>query len=418
MDPPSLRLMCSSGGRILPRPHDKTLCYIGGETRMITINRYTSLQTLTKRLSKTLNVNFPFIVKYQLPSEDLDSLISVANEEDLANMIDEYDRVNINSISNTLKRFRLFVFPINPDLVGVIGSLMGKNEEWFLSLLNGVDNVNTNSDLLSLDDEDEIICLKEKKGGSGQDVHSVPGSPMMDTTSSSFGSGSSSVVNLSKEREEIIDPFLQMGGYVNQQPQVQQSTGFDLVSADSLLSDYTISSQLSPLANRATDSNDSLDQSPRIHTPQQQQIQNPPCSLSMPTTQIDTQHQLQNQQLQFIHTAVPHPQYIHHQHPSGAVPVASYYQQHPHHPPMDQQNFVYYLPARQQSQGYADASPQSPLKTELPAGVYRATSSGSPRLMRLPSGRHNYVGYSEIQQAPQSMYYAAQAMPPVSAAHY
>lgn len=382
---------------------------------MITINRYTSLQTLTTRLSKTLNINFPFIVKYQLPSEDLDSLISVANEEDLANMIDEYDRV-----STSVKRFRLFVFPGNPDRNGWV-----MDNPCFVSLLNGV---NVNSDLLSLDDEeDEIICLKEKKGGSGQDVHSVPGSPMMETTSS-FGSGSSSVVNLSKEREDVIDPFLQMGGYVNQQPQEvqqKQSTAFDLISADSVLSDYTISSQLSPLANRAIDPNDTLDQSPRIHTPQhqqqQQQIQNPPYSLSTPTTQIDTHHQLQNQQLQFIRTAVPQPQYIQHQHPSGAVPVASYYQQHPHHPPMDQQNYVYYMPARQQPQGYADAPPQGPAKTELPAGVYRAANSGSPRLMRVPSGRHNqpqYAGYSEIQQVPQSMYYAAQAMPAVSAAQY
>lgn len=184
---------------------------------MITINRYTSLQTLTTRLSKTLNVNFPFIVKYQLPSEDLDSLISVANEEDVANMIDEYDRV-----STSAKRFRVFVFP---DRNGWV-----MDNPCFLSLLNGV---NVNSDLLSLDD-DEIICLKEKKSGSSQDVHSVPGSPM----TSSFGSGSSSVVNMGKEREDVVDPFLQMGCYVNQQPQQvqkKQSTGFDLISADSVL---------------------------------------------------------------------------------------------------------------------------------------------------------------------------------------
>ncbi|MEJ1538787.1 hypothetical protein, partial [Escherichia coli] len=28
-----LRLMCSYGGHIFPRPHDKTLCYVGGDTR-------------------------------------------------------------------------------------------------------------------------------------------------------------------------------------------------------------------------------------------------------------------------------------------------------------------------------------------------------------------------------------------------
>ncbi|KAL0360459.1 UNVERIFIED_CONTAM: hypothetical protein Sradi_3730400 [Sesamum radiatum] len=52
--PQKLRLMCNYGGHIVPRPHDKTLCYGGGDTRIIVIDRHTSLSVLHHRLSKTL----------------------------------------------------------------------------------------------------------------------------------------------------------------------------------------------------------------------------------------------------------------------------------------------------------------------------------------------------------------------------
>ncbi|KAJ4849655.1 hypothetical protein Tsubulata_009653 [Turnera subulata] len=87
-----LRLMCSYGGHIIPRPHDKSLTYVGGETRMVVIDRHSSLLSLTSRLSRTLLNGRPFTLKYQLPNEELDSLISVTVDEDLENMIEEYDR--------------------------------------------------------------------------------------------------------------------------------------------------------------------------------------------------------------------------------------------------------------------------------------------------------------------------------------
>lgn len=88
-----LRVMCSYGGHIIPRPHDKTLCYVGGETRMVVMERLSSLSDLSSRLSRTLLHGRHFHLKYQLPNEELDSLVSISNDEDLENMIDEYDRI-------------------------------------------------------------------------------------------------------------------------------------------------------------------------------------------------------------------------------------------------------------------------------------------------------------------------------------
>ncbi|KAE8660993.1 Octicosapeptide/Phox/Bem1p family protein, putative isoform 2 [Hibiscus syriacus] len=48
--------------------------------------------------------------KYQLPGEDLDSLISVSNDDDLEHMMHEYDRL-FRALAKPA-RMRLFVFPV------------------------------------------------------------------------------------------------------------------------------------------------------------------------------------------------------------------------------------------------------------------------------------------------------------------
>ncbi|KAK8579484.1 hypothetical protein V6N13_142691 [Hibiscus sabdariffa] len=212
-----LRLMCSYGGTIVPRPHDKVLCYIGGDTRMVVVDRHTTLASLHHRLSISLLRGCPFTLKYQLPSEDLDSLISVTTDEDLENMIDEYDRTCSQTTSSSKSsRIRLFLFPLNPDgtlasshSIGPIINNSTKSDEWFLNALNGSGLLNrgfsdptTNVNLLGLDEDRQgnVVEVGSKDEGSGsqknmnlksQDVHSVPDSPMLET-SSSFGSTSSS----------------------------------------------------------------------------------------------------------------------------------------------------------------------------------------------------------------------------------
>ncbi|XP_024989889.1 ecdysone-induced protein 74EF-like, partial [Cynara cardunculus var. scolymus] len=567
-----IRLMCSSGGHIVPRPHDKSLCYVGGETHMVVVDRHTTLVDLTHRLSKTIlrssssSTAGGFTLKYQLPTEDLDSLISVTTDEDLENMIEEYERLNSSSAVSKSSRLRLFIFPAKPESVSSIGSFLEnstKSEDWFLNALNGTtsgfSDTSSVNNLLGLDDE---ISLPEKKevnqkgllttnligNNSGQDVHSIPDSPMMETTSS-FGSASStpSQPNLPpvsgnvddhpkvgggggieemfsqmsvqqrhhKDQDDGVlaaapapvavsgspmssataipehsDPFLsyherseqglQMAYLKHQQQQQQQQQFQQKQSTGSILSDMpyqepVVQIQSSSNNNRVVDPNDTPDQSPRIQMQQQQQQnQNSAYLMSMPTTKADAQHpQLHHQQqLQFIHNPVPQPQYFHH-HPPAVVPVASYYQMY-QSPAMDQQNFVYYMPTRQQPpQGYnfplqqqhADSSPRAPTnqaappptttrtpqaapKTELPVGVYRATNSGGQQLIQVASGHQHqpqYVGFrhptqsvaspaagggggggggnfgyefTDSLQQGQLMYYATQPMPPQSAAQY
>lgn len=217
--PSKLRLMCSYGGHIVPRPHDKTLCYLGGDTRIVVVDRHTSLADLSARLSRTLLDGHSFTLKYQLPNEDLDSLISVTTDEDLENMVEEYDRTTgpgsgSGSGSGKPSRLRLFLFPAKPDSAASssIGSLLddSKSETWFVDALNGAgvlprglsSDSNSVNCLLGLDDAVPasaatadadpglIIDPSSEKPLKQQEIHSVPDSPMMETASS-FGSASS-----------------------------------------------------------------------------------------------------------------------------------------------------------------------------------------------------------------------------------
>eukprot|EP01018_Ginkgo_biloba_P011461 Gb_30928 [translate_table: standard] len=130
-----VRFMCSYGGRILPRPHDNQLRYVGGDTRIVAVNRNISYSVLITKLSKLCGSNVS--LKYQLPNEDLDALISVTTDEDLDNMMEEYDR--LQQSGNKSSRLRLFLFPAKLESATSLGSLLesSKREHWFVDALNG-----------------------------------------------------------------------------------------------------------------------------------------------------------------------------------------------------------------------------------------------------------------------------------------
>ncbi|EFJ30927.1 hypothetical protein SELMODRAFT_19585, partial [Selaginella moellendorffii] len=71
-----VKLMCSFGGRILPRPSDGKLRYVGGETRIVSLKRDVSYAELMLKMKKHYGEDLS--LKYQLPNEDLDALISVS----------------------------------------------------------------------------------------------------------------------------------------------------------------------------------------------------------------------------------------------------------------------------------------------------------------------------------------------------
>ncbi|XP_010542980.1 PREDICTED: serine/threonine-protein kinase phg2-like isoform X2 [Tarenaya hassleriana] len=109
--PGKLKFLCSFGGRILTRPGDVKFRYIGGETRIISIRKNVSLNEL---MQKTYAVcNYPHTIKYQLPGEDLDSLISVCSDEDLLHMIEEYQEADKRAGSQKIRIF--LVSSAEPD---------------------------------------------------------------------------------------------------------------------------------------------------------------------------------------------------------------------------------------------------------------------------------------------------------------
>jgi hypothetical protein len=98
-----IKVLCSFGGRILPRPGDGKLRYVGGETRIISIRKNITWEELTKKISAICNQ--PHTIKYQLPGEDLDALISVCSYEDLYHMIEEYQELERIRGSHRLRIF-------------------------------------------------------------------------------------------------------------------------------------------------------------------------------------------------------------------------------------------------------------------------------------------------------------------------
>lgn len=212
-----VRLLCSYGGQIVQRPHDKTLCYAGGENRVVAVDRRTtisSLSALLAHLSRTLYGNRPFYLKYQLPDEELDSLISVTTDEDLQNMLEEHDRTTTASVTSS--RIRLFLFPVKPESLGS-ALLDSKADSWFSDALNntwiarrgqstdsgfgheliGFENLGGSNSVVSSEGQgDNLSAIGGSAGDAKQTLDfgggSVPESMVLET-SSSFGSTSSSI---------------------------------------------------------------------------------------------------------------------------------------------------------------------------------------------------------------------------------
>ncbi|XP_021776218.1 RNA polymerase II degradation factor 1-like [Chenopodium quinoa] len=159
-----VKFMVSYGGRIQPRSHDNLLAYVGGETKILAVDRSIKFSSLYSKLSSTLAsdsavndaVSGGFIFKYQLPGEELDALISVTNDDDLENMMHEYDRLYRGSTKPA--RLRIFLFPIHKS--GSFGSTssdpgkIDRESDRFVEALNSGPSpppptaVNSNMDFL------------------------------------------------------------------------------------------------------------------------------------------------------------------------------------------------------------------------------------------------------------------------------
>ncbi|KAL3031589.1 hypothetical protein AAZX31_02G037200 [Glycine max] len=102
----TLKFLCSYGGKILPRYPDGKLRYLGGHTRVLAVDRSIPFSELLLKLEELCGASVRYL-RCQLPSEDLDALVSITSDEDLANLIEEYDRVSSLKI-------RAFLSPPTP----------------------------------------------------------------------------------------------------------------------------------------------------------------------------------------------------------------------------------------------------------------------------------------------------------------
>ncbi|XP_058758277.1 uncharacterized protein LOC131631499 [Vicia villosa] len=148
--PPSntkrVKLICSFGGKIQPRLHDGHFSYIGGDTKILAVDRNVKLSHLIGKLNAMADSHVCF--KYQLPGEDLDALISVCNEDDLDYMMIEYDRMCRASPKPARLRIFLFPSPVKNHSSNAsfdsINSAMNLAEDsksegkWFVDALNSV----------------------------------------------------------------------------------------------------------------------------------------------------------------------------------------------------------------------------------------------------------------------------------------
>ncbi|XP_010682446.2 uncharacterized protein LOC104897290 [Beta vulgaris subsp. vulgaris] len=102
----TIKFLCSYGGKIIPRHPDGKLRYHGGHTRVLALHRHISFSELMVKMGEVCGTSVS--LKCQLPTEDLDALITIKSEEDLANLIEEYDRVD----SSSSMKVRAFLMPL------------------------------------------------------------------------------------------------------------------------------------------------------------------------------------------------------------------------------------------------------------------------------------------------------------------
>ncbi|KAG6536047.1 hypothetical protein ZIOFF_001085 [Zingiber officinale] len=99
-----LKFVCSYGGRILPRYTDGKLRYFGGDTRVFAVDRSAAFSELQEKMRDFCGWT-AVGVRCQLPTEDLDALVSIKSDEDLFNLVELYDLAGRQKI-------RAFLFPL------------------------------------------------------------------------------------------------------------------------------------------------------------------------------------------------------------------------------------------------------------------------------------------------------------------
>ncbi|TYH57675.1 hypothetical protein ES332_D08G105900v1 [Gossypium tomentosum] len=144
-DPPRLKFLCSFLGSILPRPQDGKLRYVGGETRIVSLPRDISYEELMNKMRELYDA--AAVLKYQQPDEDLDALVSVVNDDDVTNMMEEYEKLGAG---DGFTRLRIFLFS-HPDREGSSHYVDGDERETERRYVDALNSLNEGSDFKKCD---------------------------------------------------------------------------------------------------------------------------------------------------------------------------------------------------------------------------------------------------------------------------
>lgn len=129
-----MKFLCNFGGRFLPRPIDGKLRYVGGEKHLIQISQGMSWQGLICKTTKLIRQ--AHIVKYHLPGEQVNVLISVASDDDVHHMVDE-----CIVLEESKERPAMYLFTDDEDehhVHFVVGSSSDEDTEaQYIALING-----------------------------------------------------------------------------------------------------------------------------------------------------------------------------------------------------------------------------------------------------------------------------------------
>ncbi|CAI9088040.1 OLC1v1022269C1 [Oldenlandia corymbosa var. corymbosa] len=171
-DSSKLKFCCSFGGRILPRPSDGKLRYAGGETRIICVSKDIQWQEL---LQKTRAIyDETYCIKYQLPGEELDALVSVSCDEDLQNMMEECKVLDDGRGSYKLRLFLFSAADLDDNNFFSSHNVGGDSEFQFLVAINGLDIGSRKSPNLNLGNLDGSKIETNQSLRPGYVVASAP----------------------------------------------------------------------------------------------------------------------------------------------------------------------------------------------------------------------------------------------------
>ncbi|GAV59611.1 PB1 domain-containing protein/Pkinase_Tyr domain-containing protein [Cephalotus follicularis] len=159
---PRVKLLCSFLGSILPRPQDGKLRYVGGETRILSLPRDITYEELMNRMRELYEG--AAVLKYQQPDEDLDALVSVVNDDDVTNMMEEYEKLGSG---DGFTRLRIFLFSHPEQDASSSPYVDGDERETERRYVDALNNLNDGADYRKQQNPDSPVI------GPVDDIHLV-----------------------------------------------------------------------------------------------------------------------------------------------------------------------------------------------------------------------------------------------------